>query len=142
MVLYEMLTGHAPFSGDTPQDVMSSILEKEQPMLTRYVPNVPAELQQIISKTLRKDRAQRYRDRARAASDVQTFSTQIGNRSGVETRCDSSFIAAPERAALAARRSSVVAALLLTLPFYRGAEADNEVQRRPRRASLCYRWKT
>src|SRR5204863_6688949 len=31
VVLYEMLTGHAPFSGDTPQGVMSSILEKEPP---------------------------------------------------------------------------------------------------------------
>jgi TolB-like protein/Tfp pilus assembly protein PilF len=61
VVLYEMVTGHAPFSGDTPKQVMSSILEKEPPPLTRYLSNAPAELQQIISKTLRKDRAQRYR---------------------------------------------------------------------------------
>jgi TolB-like protein/Tfp pilus assembly protein PilF len=61
VVLYEMLTGHAPFTGDTPKEVMSSILEKEPPPVTRYVTNAPAELQQIISKTLRKDRAQRYR---------------------------------------------------------------------------------
>jgi serine/threonine protein kinase len=60
VVLYEMLTGHAPFTGDTPQDVMSSILEKEPLPLTRYIARAPAELQQIISKTLRKDRAQRY----------------------------------------------------------------------------------
>jgi TolB-like protein len=61
VVLYEMVTGHAPFTGDTPKEVMSSILEKEPPPLTRYLSNAPAELQQIISKTLRKDRAQRYR---------------------------------------------------------------------------------
>jgi eukaryotic-like serine/threonine-protein kinase len=60
VVLYEMVTGHAPFTGDTPQDVMFSILEKEPPPLARYVTHAPAELQQIISKTLRKDRAQRY----------------------------------------------------------------------------------
>src|SRR6266436_6906120 len=60
VVLYEMLTGHAPFTGDTPQDVMSSILEKEPPPLTRYIARAPAELQQIINKTLRKDRGQRY----------------------------------------------------------------------------------
>jgi eukaryotic-like serine/threonine-protein kinase len=60
VVLYEMLTGHAPFTGDTPQDVMSSILEKEPPPLTRYVAHTPAELQQIISKMLRKDREERY----------------------------------------------------------------------------------
>src|SRR5439155_14314563 len=60
VVLYEMLTGHVPFTGDTPQDVMFSILEKEPPPLTRYIARAPAELQQIISKTLRKDRGQRY----------------------------------------------------------------------------------
>src|SRR5438093_5599484 len=59
-VLYEMVTGHAPFTGDTPREAMSSILEKEPPPLTSYIPHPPAELQQIISKTLRKDRGERY----------------------------------------------------------------------------------
>ena len=36
VVLYEMVTGHAPFTGDTPREVMSSILEKEPPPLTSY----------------------------------------------------------------------------------------------------------
>jgi TolB-like protein/Tfp pilus assembly protein PilF len=61
VVFYEMIAGHAPFSGDTPKEVMSSILEKEPPALTRYIARAPAELQQIVSKMLRKDRAQRYR---------------------------------------------------------------------------------
>ena len=60
VVLYEMVSGHAAFSGDTPKEVMSSILEKEPPALTRYVARAPADLQQIISKTLRKDPAERY----------------------------------------------------------------------------------
>src|SRR5437773_2785605 len=60
VVLYEMVTGHTPFTGDTPREVMSSILEKEPPQLTTYVAHIPAELQQIVSKTLRKDREERY----------------------------------------------------------------------------------
>src|SRR6266511_1042155 len=60
VVLYEMITGHAPFTGDTPREVMSAIVEKEPRPLTSYIRQPPAELQQIISKTLRKDRAQRY----------------------------------------------------------------------------------
>src|SRR5712691_6560436 len=59
VVLYEMLTDHAPFTGDTPREVMSAILEKEPPPLTRYIAHAPAELQQIISKALRKERSQR-----------------------------------------------------------------------------------
>ena len=71
VVLYEMATGNAPFTGDppsqsygaagTPKEVMTSILEKEPPPLTHYIAHAPVELQQIISKTLRKDREQRYR---------------------------------------------------------------------------------
>jgi serine/threonine-protein kinase len=60
VVLYEMVAEHAPFTGDTSKEVMSSILEKEPPQLTSYVAHPPAELQQIISKTLRKDREERY----------------------------------------------------------------------------------
>src|SRR5437016_9816608 len=74
VVLYEMVTGHAPFSGDTPKEVMSSILEKEPAPLTHYVAHLPAELQQIISKTLRKDRTERYRsaqDLLKALKDLR-----------------------------------------------------------------------
>src|SRR5207249_593378 len=60
VILYEMVTGHAPFTGDTPREVMTSILEKEPPPLTRSAVHVPAELQQIVSKALRKDREERY----------------------------------------------------------------------------------
>src|SRR6266576_1480000 len=60
VVLYEMLTGHAPFTGETPGETMSSILEKEPPPLTSSIAHTPAELQKIISKTLRKDREERY----------------------------------------------------------------------------------
>src|ERR1041384_870284 len=60
VVLYEMVTGHAPFTGNTPKNVMSSILKKEPPPLTRYVAHAPAALQQIVSTTLRKDRGERY----------------------------------------------------------------------------------
>src|SRR5438067_2466669 len=60
VVLYEMVTGHVPFTGDRPREAMSSILQMEPPPLTSYVAQTPAELQQIISKTLRKDRDERY----------------------------------------------------------------------------------
>ena len=60
VVLYEMVSGHAPFSGDTPVEVMSSILKGEAPPLRNYISHAPAELQQIIDKGLRKDPAQRF----------------------------------------------------------------------------------
>src|SRR5881398_3180679 len=44
VVLYEMVTGHAPFIGDTPREVMTSILEKEPSPLTSYIRQTPPEL--------------------------------------------------------------------------------------------------
>src|SRR6266581_9375986 len=60
VVLYEMVTGHAPFTGDTPGEVMASILGTEPPPLTSYVAHTPAELEQIVSKALYKEREERY----------------------------------------------------------------------------------
>ena len=60
VVLYEMVTGQAPFTGDTPQEVMNSILTAEPPPLTNYVAQTPSELQQIVSTTLCKEREERY----------------------------------------------------------------------------------
>ena len=68
VVLYEMVTGHAPFTGETPREVMSSILEKEPPPLTSYNKQTPPELQQIIGKALRKNRTERYQSAQRNAS--------------------------------------------------------------------------
>src|SRR5947209_7752261 len=60
VALYEMVTEHAPFAGDTPREVMTSIVDKEPPPLTSYIRRIPAELRQIIGKALRKDRRERY----------------------------------------------------------------------------------
>jgi serine/threonine-protein kinase len=60
VVLYELVTGRMPFEGATATDVIVSILEKGPPSITNYTEQVPAELQRIIIKSLRKDREQRY----------------------------------------------------------------------------------
>jgi len=60
LVLYEMITGERPFEGATPTDVIVSILTKEPPPVSRYSPEVPAELERIITKALEKDREERY----------------------------------------------------------------------------------
>lgn len=60
VVLYEMVTGHQPFAGETTTDVLASIV-KGQPMpLTRYATDAPAKLEEIVSKALEKDREERY----------------------------------------------------------------------------------
>jgi len=116
VVLYEMLTGHAPFTGDTPGEVMSSILEKEPPPLTRYIARAPAELQQIINKTLRKDPGQRY----------DSVNELLHALKDLRRKLEAEFerAAAPlwlrwARSPAALVLIFTIAALALALPFYR-----------------------
>ena len=60
VVLYEMITGRAPFPGDIPGEVMSSIVEKEPLPLGRYLERVPPELEQIVTKALQKNPQERF----------------------------------------------------------------------------------
>ena len=115
-VLYEMVTGHAPFTGDTPKEVMSAILETEPAPLTKYLSRAPAELQQIISKTLRKDRAQRYH----SAHELLEALKEL--RRKLEFKLERA--AAPlwlrwARSPVALALVLLAAALALALPFYR-----------------------
>src|SRR6266481_5339557 len=59
-VLYEMVTGHVPFAGETPTETISLILQKEPAPLIRYANEVPDELERIATKALTKDREERY----------------------------------------------------------------------------------
>ncbi len=60
VVIYEMMTGCAPFEGSTASDIIVAILAKEPPPMARYSNEVPAELEWIVSKALAKDRDDRY----------------------------------------------------------------------------------
>ena len=55
VVLYEMVAGRRPFVGATRADVQAAVLQGEPAPLTRADAAVPAELQRIVAKALRKD---------------------------------------------------------------------------------------
>ena len=116
VVLYEMVTGHAPFTGDTPREVMSAILEREPPPLTKYIAHAPAELQQIISKTLRKDREERYHSAHELLQALKDLRRKL--------EAEVERAAAPlwlrwVRSPTAVVLLLLVSALALAVPFYR-----------------------
>src|SRR4029077_5770739 len=118
VVLYEMVSGYAPFTGHTPGEVMSAVLEKEPPPLTRYVSHAPAELQQIVSKTLRKDCEERYYN----ARELLDALKDLRHKLEVEAELQASTATLPWLRWIRSR--TVVALFLLlvavhlALPFY------------------------
>jgi Tol biopolymer transport system component/tRNA A-37 threonylcarbamoyl transferase component Bud32 len=58
-VLYEMVTGRRAFGGANKISTLSAILHQEPQPAGELTPNVPAELEKIITRCLRKDRERR-----------------------------------------------------------------------------------
>jgi Tol biopolymer transport system component len=60
-VTFEMLTGHAPFAGDTPADTIASVLDRE-PDWTLLPPATPNGLHRLLRRCLEKNPKRRLRD--------------------------------------------------------------------------------
>ena len=61
ILIYEMVAGRLPFEGSHINEIMAAILgDKDPPPLARYSTEVPAELERIVTKALRKNRDERY----------------------------------------------------------------------------------
>jgi serine/threonine protein kinase/Tfp pilus assembly protein PilF len=61
-VLYEMTVGRAPFTGNTPREMVAAIVTTEPPSLSSHRSRAPSELQQIVCRALRKDPGERYQN--------------------------------------------------------------------------------
>jgi serine/threonine protein kinase len=77
VVLYEMLTGQAPFGGATTSDTIAAVLCKEPVSLFYFVPDAPAELQRIVRRALQKDREERYQSVKDFRLDIKNLIHEI-----------------------------------------------------------------
>ncbi|MCH9031037.1 MAG: protein kinase [candidate division Zixibacteria bacterium] len=71
VVLYEMITGKLPFTGDYEVSVRYAISHEEAHPLSRFTSRIPDDLQRIVTKLLEKDPALRYQNAESVLSDFR-----------------------------------------------------------------------
>jgi len=77
VVLYELVTGRAPFAAPTTSDLLVAILEREPPSLRLAARALPPPLEWIIEKTLEKDPNLRYQTIADLRVDLQRLKAAL-----------------------------------------------------------------
>jgi TolB-like protein/Flp pilus assembly protein TadD len=87
VVLYEMIAGRQPFDGPTPTDVIIQIAERDPAPLAKSQPEASS-LQPIVTKTLAKNRDDRYQTAEQALLDLKNARRELdlGTDAGLHTR--------------------------------------------------------
>jgi eukaryotic-like serine/threonine-protein kinase len=113
VVIYEMVAGQRPFQGETSTDLFVSILTTEPVSIVKHSPDVPAELQRIVSKALRKDREERYQTAKDLLIDLRTlkqeleFELKLRHSSSLEVSSAVAAASGSERIALTVKAPSI-----------------------------------
>ncbi|HFC09669.1 MAG TPA: serine/threonine protein kinase [Chloroflexi bacterium] len=74
-LLFQMLTGHVPYEGDTPAQALVKHLQEPIPRLADYRPALPEAYQAIIDRAMAKDREARYPTAGALAADLEAAVT-------------------------------------------------------------------
>src|SRR4030095_15774374 len=77
VVLYELVTGRAPFTAPTTTDLLVAILEREAPPVRSVARGLPLQLEWIIEKALGEDPNLRYQTIADLRVDLQRLKTAL-----------------------------------------------------------------
>ncbi len=132
-VLYEMATGRTPFPGASSGEICGAILHQNPTPISQVNPQIPREVEAIISKGLEKDRNLRYQSAAEMRADLVRVKRDVdsGRVSGMVPAAPvvgsgtmpahSTVIASPEKAA--GRRKYLIAAGVLFLAIVAAATA-------------------
>src|SRR5215470_9329196 len=105
-VLYEMATGALPFRGGTQAVVFNQILEHDPAPPVRLNPNLPARLDDIISRALEKDRNLRFQHASEIRAELQRLKRDRDAKRGSSGMIPAVVEEAPTISATSSRTSS------------------------------------
>jgi Tol biopolymer transport system component len=78
ILAYELLTGHPPFSGGTPQQVLAAQVTQTPEPITKHRPHVPPQLAALIMRCLEKKPADRWQGAHEVREQLEALATPSG----------------------------------------------------------------
>ena len=106
-VLYEMIAGHQPFQAPTTVDVMSGILSRQPNSLLAHLPDGTREYDRIVSRTLRKEREERYQTAKDLLTDLKDLRRDLDTKSLTTSSSESQATISSEISASAVPEKSI-----------------------------------
>ena len=85
VVLYEMLTARRPFGGDTPAEVLSSIIKDTPPSVAETRPELPRELSKIVQRCLAKEPTRRLQSVLDVRNELEELKADLSSGELQET---------------------------------------------------------
>jgi len=79
IVFYEMLTGARPFTGDTPGEVLSSIVKDSAASVKETNEDVPRELSKIVQRCLAKDPSRRLQNALDIRNELEEIKADLSS---------------------------------------------------------------
>jgi serine/threonine protein kinase len=70
-VLYEMVSGYCPYTGKTPDEVLTSLPKEPPEKIRTHVADLPEEVIAIIEKAMARDKSSRYPSGKALADDLE-----------------------------------------------------------------------
>jgi serine/threonine protein kinase/Flp pilus assembly protein TadD len=83
-VVYEMVSRVRPFAAEGAANTISAVLTHDPEPLARYSRGVPAEMERIVSKALRKNREERYQSAKDLLIDLKSLRDQLAFEAKLE----------------------------------------------------------
>jgi serine/threonine protein kinase len=125
IVLYELLVGQVPFSGEYEQALLYSVINDDYTPVSEYRDDIPEELQNIIIKSLQKKPENRFN----SMDEILVMLKKLGSASAASKEKTAVTASKQKRAVLFGPKCTAAILVILAILFFFPLQGDNMFSR-------------